>query len=134
MPFIPAPTGTTRVVVNQTLKGVNIVNVLHYELRDGGTPETPTTASLNDFLDSFVADWVAGPLNHQNEDLVLVSVQAPAVEDENGGSVIRAVGQSGAGGAAADPIANVLAAVVSWRTPFSGRNARGRSYIAGISD
>lgn len=131
MAFIPAPAGTFRVVVRQSLKGQEVVNVLHYL----ATP--PADADhMEAFLTDFVAEWTSGTgiLAYQNQDLELIDVTITDVSQENGLQRSIAVGLPGAGGSTADPIANVLAAVVGWRSGVAGRNGRGRMYVAGITD
>jgi hypothetical protein len=133
MAFIPGTTGLVRAVLNQTLVGQEVVNVLYFE----GTAD-PTQAELLGLAETIGEAWAdttapgTGILEWCNEELVLESVTCTSVHAANGPQAEASIGIAGQGGSGSQAVNNTLAVVASLRTALSGRSFRGRLYLAGI--
>lgn len=127
MAFQPAP-GVLRVVVNQSMSGKQIANVLHMQrglATEIADVEFMAEAAFDAWRDTFLLT--------QSTSLTLDSVQCYDLATETGVTYTTSrAAVAGSVGSAAFP--NSVAGCVTWRTSLRGRSGRGRSYIGGVTD
>lgn len=130
MAFIPAPLGTIKLEVIQSLRGQQCVNVLHYF-----TEQNVGVSELEELCSEFSTAWSAGAngiQDYQNQDIVTEEIRATKVDTQGGLQAALSLGTPGSGGAASASLSNMQAVCVSFRTATSGRSGRGRMYVGGI--
>lgn len=124
LPFVP---GVAKIIVKQTLSGVNCFNVLH---ADGGAGTGWTSTELNALASAVRTAWVNNVLALQTSLLTLTDVQTIDLASETGPSGVATGSNSGTGGVTSLG-ANVA---VGWTWAISRRYRGGhpRTYIGGI--
>lgn len=128
MAFIPTPNGV-EVVINQTLHGEPLVNVLNFTV-----PE-PNDGFTLAALANIVKDWWEADLSSVlSTDLVLNSVTARDISVANGQQVEFPADAGTTGGVSNGALPGNVAFVITHRTSFTGRSFRGRTYIAGLPE
>jgi len=126
MAFQAVPQGV-KVALEATQNTVPIVNVWHVDIG-----AAPTLADLNNVAAAFDA-WVTSdlsPLQHPSilyQNIVVTDISVPA------GLQVTIPVTTGAGSAGGGEAAANAAVVASFRTGFSGRTMRGRTYIGGLN-
>lgn len=120
---------TWRVVCKQRMaEGETAVNVLHVGVPDNYFLSTANASAVVDALeDAWVTSGLAQDLFNQwrIESWVVTDMRAePFVQDVVAGTIV--------GGSADSPLPNQIALTVTWRTPFIGRNYRGRMFLGGF--
>jgi hypothetical protein len=134
MAFIPAPEDTMRVTFIGSLRGQEVVNVMHGHQDVGGG--VVITASLaNDFFNAYKAAFVDNPnasrLELSSQYLLSQCVVTDVTVD--GGATATSTLAPVAGVTSGASLPNEVALVVSLRTGLAGRSNRGRFYLGGIS-
>lgn len=126
MAFIPLPNGM-RVVAEGQVDLLPVVNVFHVT-----APGTVTPTDLS-AVESVFQAWYGtdmSPLLSTHWTLPTITVTDVSVA--NGQQVIVS-GLSTVGANGGDPLPSNVAWVFSWRTPFTGRSFRGRTYFGGLA-
>jgi hypothetical protein len=131
MAFILCP-GVAEVVLKQTLRSEQVINVVHFASHSGGAPWTG--AQLLTLANEVKTNWgnALGIKGVTSTELTLVDVVATSLETDAGPqatSTVAPVTGTGTGGA----IANNMALTATLRTASIGRSYRGRIYIGGIN-
>lgn len=125
MPYQPVP-DVAQVRIEGRLDRQLTLNDLYFEISGGGI--TPTNLSA---LATAVDAWVGLSLQPLlSEDWSAVRVIATDLTTQTGPSVES--GLSGVGGVGVESAPGNVAACVSFRTAFRGRNYRGRNFLPGI--
>jgi hypothetical protein len=107
--------------------GSLVVNVYHVT-----TSQPITTVNLTALADVFRTWWTtAGKLNSVTA-LALSRVVVTDISVPNGLQVVSAPALPEAGTVAGTDTPSNVALAISWRTGFSGRSYRGRTYFAGL--
>lgn len=127
MPPLPPLTGAVKIVVKQTLQGVNVYNVLHAL---AGISGGFSSADLSALATTFRAAWVTNVIPQQNSALTLTDVTVTDLSSTTGleASVTGSNTGSGAGG----PLPASAAVCWSWKVAERYRGGHPRTYIGGI--
>jgi hypothetical protein len=127
VPPLPPVFGTAKIIVKQTLAGVNVFNVLHAS----SVPATGWAVSeLQAMANAVRAAWVTNVLPLQASTLTLTDVQVVDLSS-NTGNEATASGSSNGTAVASSLPANV-AVTWSWRIGTRYRGGHPRTYIGGI--
>lgn len=128
MAFVPAEDVLRVAVQYISSRGENAVNVFHFKNLDTG-PTSVTVPVLFDILDDwFAEDWADAVSNTWQTDFYsAVDLSVP-----EGAVYTRVSTATGLVSADALPAQNTVA--MSWRTGFSGRSRRGRTYHVGLPE
>lgn len=127
MAFIPA-TNTVRVAVEMNQKGHVTVNVYHVL-----SPAPIASADLTTIAGVF-ASWLTNHLLPLISSTVSVTNLNLRDLTTSSSLILDSPMTTGnVGGTGGDPLPNSNALVASWRTGFSGRSFRGRTYIPGLT-
>lgn len=128
MPFIPLSNGI-RVAMEFSLDGELVVNVYHF------TRSTPiVSANLTAIAEIMVDMWAGDMLGVFSTDMSLVRVVATDISEADGIQIEYTTGLPLAGTSGNDAAPNNVAVVATYRTGFTGRSFRGRTYFAGIDE
>lgn len=128
MPFVPCP-NVAEFVLHQTLDGQHVVNVFHIKNEEGWG-----AASLALMCET-VKDWVVAQLRGISApQLVYNSVSARDLTTEMGIVAESSFPPNTTGSATGIASPGNVALAVGHKTGFAGRSARGRTFIAGISE
>jgi hypothetical protein len=128
MAFIPVPTAA-EVVIESTLLGQPVINVLNFKLNAGGNYTTATLTSLaNIFLITFPATMGA----NFSDQLDLVEVRATDLSSASGPVVSLSPATPAYGVLTSPPLPGMVAVVITHRTASRGRSFRGRTYFGGL--
>lgn len=127
MVALPPAVGIAKIIVKQTLAGVNVFNVLHAQTADL-TPWNST--GLGSLATAVRAAWVANVLPLQSNQLALTDVQCVDLSSDTGFDAI-ATGNN-PGSAAGVPMAANTAICWSWKILRRYRGGHPRTYIGGI--
>lgn len=126
MVFQPVPRGI-KIELNAVQNTVPIVNVLHVQM---ATAVTPTM--LEDIA-AATAVWYDELLREQlHSSYVLENITTTDISVENGQQYILTTIANPAGAVSGAAAAANAAACISWRTAYTGRSFRGRTYIGGL--
>lgn len=129
MPFIPTPEVSKHAVV-QTLYGVEVVNVLHWWHNEPITNPMMVQA-VNEYLGDFFGLVVK---TFQAPELRYDRIEGRSIENPEDYEATYNF-PAGVVGTDTTPAApGSVALVVSLRTGITGRSARGRLYLAGLSE
>lgn len=128
MAFIPLPAGF-RVAVEFNKNGQIVVNVYHVT-----SPLPVNTTNIDALVEIFRAWWEESLAPTSNVELQLVRIVATDIRIENGQQVILDISPPAPGELPQQGTPNQVALVASWRTGFSGRSFRGRTYFAGLQN
>jgi hypothetical protein len=128
MAFIPLPNGF-KVELEFTLNGQAVINVYHT------TSAVPVNSTnLTALANIFISWWQNSQRQNFSNQMTLVRVLATDIRVDNGLTATVPVTVNGSGTIATAPSPNNIAVVMSWRTGFSGRSFRGRTFYAGIAN
>ena len=128
MPFIPA-LNTLRVNVGfLSSAGESGSNQFHFRNSNGAIANADVTA-LFDALDTFFGTYWANVASNQWQTDFYSAVDLTAAE---GAAYTRVASHTGTRTSPALPAADTIA--MSWRTGFSGRSRRGRTYHVGMTE
>jgi len=127
MAFIPA-IDTAKVSLNYSYSGQQCVNTLYFRKLEAWDGDT-LLALANDVLSWATASLM--PLLHTS--VSLTSVHAVDLTEAGGAEADAVPGTAVTGGTGGYELPNNVAFCVSFRTGFSGRSMRGRSYIGGLA-
>lgn len=126
MPFIPAE-NTAKLVLNYNWHGHATANILH-AYKDGGILPGDLHAAV-----MAVSDWWDEDLSAAlSNDLSIANVHGLDVSVPEGDEDENTTFTSSSGDVGAPSVPNNVALVITWRSGFSGRSRRGRSFIPGI--
>jgi len=126
MAFVPTPQGV-ETVLKMTQQGVPVVNVYHFDV--GHSVTLADLQGINAAMDAWLTSDFA-PL--VSSTVAFDSIVSTDISVANGMQDLQ-IPTTANGGAGGTPTAANAALVVSWRTPFSGRSFRGRTYIGGLT-
>jgi hypothetical protein len=128
MPFIPAE-NTAQVRVNQTLFGEKITNTFYVQKNsEWGTADLQALANI------FISWWNDDYSDNLSFNLGLTSVSARSMQAEDAPGVEIGAPALSIGLSVADSLPGNVALVVKHTTGLTGRNRRGRTYVAGIGE
>lgn len=128
MAFIPLPNGF-KIALEFNLNGQAVVNVYHT------TSAVPVnTTNLTALANVFISWWTTQQRQNFSNQMSLLNVLVTDIRVEDGQQVQVPLTINNAGTIATAPSPNNVAVVTSWRTGFSGRSFRGRTYLAGIAN
>jgi hypothetical protein len=126
MAFIPLPNGF-KIELEYQLNGQAVINIYHT------TSALPVnTTNLTALANIFISWWQNSQRQNFSNQMSLLTVTTTDIRVDNGLQQVVPVTVNNAGTLAAAPAPNNIAVVMSWRTGFSGRSFRGRTYHAGI--
>lgn len=125
MSFIPVPNGM-RVVLNGLMDSLPVVNVF-YVVAPGAPSPTDLSA-----VEAVFQSWVGADLNPWQSDWYLCPEITVTDVSVASGRQFIASGLTSQGAIAGDAAPANAALVISWRTPFTGRSFRGRTYVGGL--
>jgi len=125
MVFVPTPQGI-KVAMNAVQNGVPIVNVYHVR---GTAPIT--LEQLEDVGQVFV-DWWEELRMGVHQSVVMQDITVTDISVANGQQHQETTFANPAGNVSTAATAANAAAVISWRTPNTGRSFRGRTFVGGI--
>lgn len=108
------------------LFGQEIVNVFHYRL-----DSAPTVAKLDALMAAWVATKKALYADCVTDDYFFKKLSARSVVP---GGVQSELVLTGAGALVFDAMPTQLAGLISWRTGYAGRRARGRTYLPALAE
>jgi len=126
MAFIPIP-NVAQVTVNATFLGQQVQNVYHVRLDD-----TDPEPSLQDVADTFIAWVIAELVANVSSDVEYRSVIVTDQSVQNGAQYTGAFPPATNGEQLSAPLPSSNTVAVSWRTGFSGRSFRGRTFHFGL--
>lgn len=128
MPFIPAE-NTAQVRVNQTLHGQKITNTFYVTKNaEWGTADLVALANL------FISWWNDDLSDNLSVNLGLTSVSARSMQAEDAPGVEIAAPALSVGLLPEQAATGNVAFVVKHVTGLTGRNRRGRSFVAGLTE
>lgn len=128
MAFQATPKGV-KVEMVYDQNGTPVVNIFHCE-----TADTVTATDLENATTAF-EQWHQTYLRlGQHQSLVLQQIIATDISVENGQQFILADISNPAGNITSAAAGANVASVISWRTPYTGRSYRGRTYLGGIAN
>lgn len=125
-PFVPVP-NTAEVVIEQSLAGQNVFNVLHFE-----GPGPFGIPDLNILATEVINAWIEFLDVIYSNQLSLVAVRATSLESISAPGVLSTVSPGTNGAIAVPPTPNNVALVLTLTTDLRGRSFRGRTYAAGM--
>jgi len=117
-----------RVVINQTLHGQVINNVLHYRKTEEGFIDGGALA-LAQRVDAVI---VVAMKVQQSSELAHVNVLAQRIRPTPPLVPVLVNTNNGAGSVAGGSLPAADTVVITKRTPYAGRKFRGRVYVAGV--
>lgn len=129
MPPLPPTPGVTRAVLNATLNGIPVANVLHFDQPGGGT--SPNPANLAARLAGW---WAASMKTLVTSNYSLVNVTTTDLDPAGAPSTIYTTGLPNSGTLSGDSLPGNCALVISLRTALRGRSYRGRIYHCGLGE
>lgn len=128
MPFIPTPQGV-HVEIEYIGNGRSMYNILTVDLN------AAVTESLVNDVAGYVAGWAQVDLPVViGEDMVVQSVLAKGMESVETWQAVVTSGFPTPGEVLSPLLPNSIAACVSFRTGFTGRSARGRAFMPGLTE
>jgi hypothetical protein len=133
MPFIPANVGICKAAFFHTIGGETCIVTAHVYI---GT--TVDGAAISGRADQLAQRWASttsgseGPLSLMSNRCTFVRCELTDVSVPDGFRSIGAT-QNVAGAIANSPVPNEQAMVVSLKTAYAGRSARGRAYLPGFA-
>ena len=128
MPFIPAE-NTAQVRVNQTLHGEKITNTFYVQKNsEWGTADLQALANI------FITWWNDDYSDNLSVDIGLSSVAARSMQAEDAPGVEIGAPPLSVGLGLGPAMPGNVALVVKHTTGLTGRNRRGRSYVAGLQE
>jgi hypothetical protein len=128
--FQPCP-GIAEVVCGQTLRGENVLNIVHYEIDTGVWDPTTLLALVNQIKTNWKST-ASGLVGSQSNQLAVARFTARSLAMEADAEVISTV-TNGAGASTTGAMESSIAGVVTLGTGISGRSYRGRVYIGGLN-
>lgn len=128
MPALPPANGVAKIIVKQTLAGVNVFNVLHAW---NGSTTNWSLAELTSLANTTRAAWVTNVIPLQTTGLTLTDVQCVDLTGTSG-SEYTATGSTAGSAAGIQGAANACVCW-SWKQPLRYRGGHPRTYIAGLT-
>ncbi len=126
MAFIPVP-NTVRISLVFSHEGQTIVNTVHAS-KSGG----PSAGDLAALASSMQGWWVTYLAPYSSQNFCLQQVNVVDLSAADAPSYWLAVSPAECGTVAEEGWTANVAAVISFRSDFRGRNARGRMFVAGL--
>lgn len=128
MPFVPVP-DTLMAELRFISQGQKIENTLYFQGSAG------VSASLaSDLGDALISWWDTQFQPITSDTMALVEVFLTDLSDATSFTVSDTAGLPNAGASTTEPLPANVAHCVSFRTAQRGRSARGRNYIAGMTE
>lgn len=126
MVFVPVPNVSMHLVnmrqYNQEIQ--NVFHVLH-----GDQPTAGAIAQANDIIGDW---WIASLAPNISDTVTAVSIIGTDQTVQNGAQATLAFPTTAEGGVSTPPLPSGTTVAISWRTGFSGRSFRGRTFHVGL--
>lgn len=126
MAFVATPHGV-KVALEGSQGGIPVVNVFHVK-----APGEVAIGVLNEILDVFVA-WVEDNwLASLSGTYTLLAIRCKDISTSDGIEVVHNYTSGNTGGAGGAATAANAAMCITWRTLYTGRSFRGRTYVGAL--
>lgn len=126
MPALPAAAGAAKIVIKQTLAGVNVYNVLHAQ---GPNLAGYSGADMAALATAVRSAWVTNVIPLQASSLTLTDVVATDLSNDLGGEGTASGSTNGT--AVGTALSSNVAITWSWKIANRYRGGHPRTYIAG---